>query len=159
MPISEARRFLNKELLPRWAKQFEPGQTVYDIGVSSWDYRKLFDCDFYTVDKEEKRKPDILHNVGHWLEDCILPHQANGVLLNGVFEQSDDPSGLMRSVINILYPGGKLLAGLIGIDAPWKSERDKWRVTRAGALEYCKAFRIDEFYELPGYYFVLGTKE
>ncbi len=159
MPISEARRFLNEELLPRWAKQFEPGQVVYDIGVSKWDYRKHFDCEYITVDRDAKRIPDIILDVGNWLDGDLPTPQASGILLNGVFEQSDDPSGLMRSVINSLYPNGNLLAGLISIDAPWKSDRDKWRVTRAGALAYCKGFHIDEFCELPGYFFVLGTKE
>lgn len=158
MPISEARRFLNEELLPRWAKQFEPNDLVYDIGVSKWDYRKFFDCKYYTVDRDEKRKPDLLHNYELELISYEL-ERVNGIVLNGVFEQSDDPFKLMKNIHSMLVPGGKLLAGLIGIEAPWTSNRDKWRVTKAGALEYCKAFHIDEFYELPGYYYVVGTKK
>ncbi len=137
---------------------------MYDIGVSKWDYRKFFDCDYYTVDRDEKRKPDSLVDFDIESfetfgipENC--PPDADGILLNGIFEQSDDPFTLMRNVSTVLKTNGKLLAGLISIDAPWKSDRDKWRVTKSGALEYCKGFHIDELYELPGYYYVLGTKE
>ena len=159
MPISEARRFLNEELLPRWAKQFEPGQIVYDIGVSKWDYRKFFDSEYFSVDCDEKRKPDILCNVEKSYIGESFHRLGNGILLNGVFEQCDNPFALMKNVHKSMVDGGKILAGLIGRRARWKSVRDKWRVTKSGALSYCKGFRIDEFYELPSYYYVLGTKE
>lgn len=159
MPISEHRRFLNEELLPRWAKQFDKDHVVYDIGVSKWDYRKFFDCEYYTVDRDEKRKPDIVANIGEFFDGTLLPHLANGILFNGVFEQTENPINTMREILNVLCVGGKLLVGLIGIAAPCRSNRDKWRVTKAGAMEYCKAFHIDHFYELPGYYYVVGTKK
>ena len=159
MPISEARRFLNEELMPWWAATMRlPPKRVIDVGVSkwSWNYRQCFQCSGYeTLDRDPEREPDIVQD----LEEVPCSPQVDGMILNGVFEQSNDPFQLMRNVIKSLVPGGKILAGLIGIDAPWTSDRDKWRVTKSGALEYCKAFCIDEFYELPGYFYVLGTKE
>jgi len=159
MPTSEARRFLNKELMPRWAKQFGPGQVVYDIGVSKWDYCRHFNCQYFTVDRDEKRHPDLVSNIGEY-KWTGLPHQADGVVLNGVFEQADDPFSLMRDIAtHVLKQNGKILVGLIGKRAPWTSDRDKWRVTKAGARAYCKGFHIDEFYQFRGYFYVLGTKE
>ena len=145
MIISEQRKFLNEELLPKWT--FPPQSVVYDIGkTTDWDYG------FITIDRDKDKNPDIVLDM----EKATTPHPADGILYNGVFEQCDDPWELMRNIVKSLKPRGKILAGLASTGMAPYGRRDKWRVTKDGALAYMEDFYLDNFYIFDGYFYALG---
>lgn len=154
--ISEHRKFLNDTLISRWAYEFNKNQLVYDIGKSTtWDYKPHFKCNFKTIDRNNNLGPDI-HADLEYLISAIVP--ADGLILNGVFEQCENPWALMNGVQLILKKGGKILVGLASIGMQPYGESDKWRVTKDGALAYMKGFKILSLYTFPAYFIILGEK-
>lgn len=111
--------------------------------------------DYRTVDRDESLDPDIVLN----LESEFLNDAADAIIVNGVFEQCNDPWALLRSVWLSLKSGGKLLVGLPSIGMEPYGEKDKWRVTRAGAREYMKHYKVTGFWEFPTYFYITGEKK
>ena len=153
--ISEHRKYHNEVLLPEWSKKFEPSHLVYDIGKSTtWDYKSSFKCSLKTIDRNSYIEPDICIDI-EWKNNIYVP-LADGILFNGVYEQCSDPIKLMKGIKAIIKPGGLILAGLASIGMTPYGDSDKWRLTRAGAREYMKDFKIIEFLTFPEYFYILG---
>ncbi len=155
--ISEHRKYLNEVLMLEWAKEFKPHELVYDIGKSTtWDYESFFNCRFKTIDRNANLSPNIVADVENLVE---LIEDADGIILNGVFEQCDDPWKLMRGVNHLIKKGGRILVGLASNNMEPYGPNDKWRVTYDGAKAYMDGFTVDRFDVFPNYFFLTGVKK
>ncbi len=150
---SEQRKFLNDVLLPHWAEQFGTSQLVYDIGKSTtWDYTSYFKCQYQTIDRESKLQPNILIDMENYIS--FPGPMADGIVLNGVFEQCDNPFKLIHNVEYLLKDKGLILFGLPLTGMKPYGLNDKWRLTIDGARAYVKIFSIIREHIFPEYVYL-----
>lgn len=156
-PLSEQRRFLNEYLLDEFKSLIRPGSIILDIGkTDTFDYNSWFkEYTYISIDRDGSKNPSLVLDA----EKSSLPFSAEGVIFNGVFEQCDDPFAIKRNMLSCLKPSGVVLFGLAGIGMKPYGERDKWRVTKEGALSFVKPLNLLKFYPLPEYFYALARKD
>jgi SAM-dependent methyltransferase len=155
MPTTQ-REFLEKTLIPKFAKLFSKEDKVINIGAGYHPYKEFFDCKYTTADKLDRSCDELF-----FVED--IPYKDStfdGVVFIGVYERVDDPMLAMSEIYRVLKPGGYLLFGLPGLKFVWSTNGDRWRMSPGGADYVVKDFTTIERYNIEeGVYFLYILKK
>lgn len=113
--MSPARHDINELVIPMFARKFTKGGRILFVGVDPvWDYKDQFpNCIYETLDKDKKRKPDILGDI----QNCpqIENETYDGIIMTGVYEYLTEHEKAFREIYRILKPDGMLLLCAPGI--------------------------------------------
>lgn len=133
------RRYLETELLPRFAARFAADAVVVNVGAGAQAYREYFRCPVQTAD----RYPGC--DAVYCAEAIPYPDQSvDGIVFTGVFDRLDDPMQAMRELRRILKPTGAMLFGAAGLDFDWRRTKDRWRLTPGGFQYVLSPFSVLE---------------
>jgi len=111
---SISRRFLNTELIPRFARMV--AGNILNVGIhKDWDYRIFYTtrgCTYSTLDIKPELHPDIVADI----TDCKLPDKTyDGIEAIGMYEMIKDWPKAINELYRILKDDGKLLVTFAGV--------------------------------------------
>ena len=160
---SVARKHINYEIMPRFAKMFKPGDWILFVGVSRpFDdlYKSMFSRSLLeTIDiKKTNPEPDMLGDISNCPE--ILDDFYAGVIMIGVYEYLKDRPGAFKEIYRILKPRGLALICVPGEgyyhDKPTVKPKDAESVIQPLRL---KSMEITYYKSnIPNYIHLIGEK-
>lgn len=111
---SISRRFLNKELIPKFAELFNGGNILFVGKHPSWDYSTFFTtrgCNYQTLDINPGLKPDIVADI----QSTGLPDKSyDGILVVGMYELIKDWDKAINEIYRLLKGNGWALITFAG---------------------------------------------
>lgn len=118
------------------------GSLIYDIGRSdSHNYNDKFtDYDYKTIDRLERKNPDILLDLE---KDPINLPKADVIICNGVTEQCDNPFKIRETIGSLLKDDGYVLFGILSIGFEIYGT-DYIRFTPNGVERFLRDYKILE---------------
>ncbi|MEX1112067.1 MAG: class I SAM-dependent methyltransferase [Candidatus Andersenbacteria bacterium] len=92
--------------MEQFAKNFQSGQKVLDIGCGRMPYKHFFNCSYVGVDPVASVNPDVVAPA--W--DIPLPNASvDGIILNQSLEHIAETENTVQEIKRILKPGGLLI--------------------------------------------------
>lgn len=146
---SKGRAVLHKEILPKFAKYYQNGDLIVNIGTHRfWDYDSYFVnpdllCEYHSYDIHEVRDQitnEIKGEIGSVYELPQEDKSIDGLLFIGMHDNISDPMEAYRCILNKLKPGGRLLVAFPGSGAKCGGElvgMDSWN-------KFLNGYIIDE---------------
>ena len=139
-------------------KEIAKEKVVFDIGGGRRfqkglaPYKKYFvNCDYKTVDINEKYKPDILADI----HNLPIPDEiAGGVICKAVLEHVENPFQVVNEIYRILKPEGKCFVYvpfLYGYHGSGDKYKDYYRYTQDGIECLFKKFSKIEICPVRGH--------
>lgn len=163
-----ARKPIDQAMI-KFAKNFNSGQKVLDIGCGNKPYAKYFNCEYIGLDPFNETKADIIADA--WDIPCE-DNSFDGVVLNQSLEHIKKTNETISEIKRILKPGG---IGIITAPQTMKTHSlpmnskeiklnnfdkskikywhtDFYRFTKFGLIHLLQDFKIEEIRESNGYF-------
>lgn len=138
---SNSRKFLNRELIPKFAYRFGTKQSVLCVGKHEYyDYSSLFtlrNCSYKTLDIDPELKPDIVADM----EDTKLVDKSwDGIMATGMYECVNNWDKANKEMFRILKDDGFYLVTFAG-PGFFRGTTEPYEV-----FEKAKPFKVIELY-------------
>jgi SAM-dependent methyltransferase len=143
---SKGRAVLHGEIIPKFAKRFNNGDLVINIGTHRfWDYEPYFVnpgllCDYHSIDIVEVRDQltgEIRGEIGNVYEIQYDNGTVDGFLFIGMHDNIAEQKRAYESMLEELKPGGLILIAFPGSGAKCGGElvgMDEWQSFLTGYI-------------------------